>query len=92
MELSEEVYETLLNLRETEFCVPWVEPIFFQGHPCFQEYCDMQKAYERLCSRLGITEEDPDAEEMIDHLLKHGKLLAMEMFQYGRLYQKLQSE
>jgi len=92
MRISEQVYETLLNLREAEHCVPWVAPIFFQGHPCFQAYCEMEKAYERLRIRLGVEEEDQDAEEMIDHLLLHGRLLAMEMFHYGRVYQKMQAE
>lgn len=92
MELSEQVYETLLILREAEYCLPWVEPIFIPGHPCFEAYSDMHKAYARLRTRLDAVDEDPDAEEMINQLLKHGKLIAMEMFRYGILYQKMQEE
>lgn len=52
----------------------------------------MQRAYERLRNRLGVPEEDPDAEEIIDCLLEHGRLLALEMFHYGMLYQRMQAE
>ena len=92
MDIGEQIYETLLNVREAECGIPWVEPIFVSGNPCFEVFCDMHRAYARLRERLGVGDEDPDAEEMIDKLLKHGKLLAMEMFRYGRMYQKVQSE
>ena len=85
-------YETLLNTLEAEYCLPWVEPIFVPGHPCFESYCAMQSAYGRLRDRLGAADEIEEAEEMIDLLLKHGKLLSLEMFRYGMLYQKMQAE
>lgn len=92
MDMAERVYETLLCVLEKQYYVPWAEPVFVPGNPCFESYCDMHKAYERLLRRLGAVDEDPDAEEMIDCLLEHGRLLAMEMFRCGMIYQKMQKE
>ena len=85
-------YETLLNTLESECSIPWVEPIFVPRHPCFENYRDMSNAYERLRLRSGVTDEILEVEEMIDHLLEHGRLLAMEMFRCGMRYQKMQDE
>lgn len=90
MHIEEQVYETLLNTLLKEYRLSWVEPIFVPGHPCFETYRDMHIAYERLRERLGENNEILEAEEMIDHLLEHGKLLALEMFRYGMRYQKMQ--
>lgn len=92
MHIEEQVYETLLNTLPKEYSLSWVEPIFVQGHPCFETYRDMHIAYERLRERLGENDEIPEAEEMIDQLLEHGKLLAFAMFRYGICYQKMQDE
>ena len=74
-----------------EYALPWVEPVFVPGHPCYEKYCTMQRAYDRLLKRLGKTEEDQDAEDMINALLEHGKIIALAMFRYGREYQKMQN-
>lgn len=88
MDIEEQVYATLLKSLETESELPWVTPVFVPGHPCFDAYCEMQAVYDRLRQRLDIAEEDADVEEMISCLLKHGKILAMEMFRYGRIHQQ----
>ena len=90
MNIEERVYETLLNAVEDEYRLPWVTPVFVPGHPCFDAYCDMQAAYDRLQQMLNITEEDAAVEEIINSLLMHGKILALEMFRYGRIYQQTQ--
>ena len=87
MDIAERVYETLLRNLEPEYCVSWVEPIFIPGHSCYEDYCDMNRAYEQLRIRIGAGDEDADAEEIINCLLKHGKSVALEMFRYGMLYQ-----
>ena len=92
MDMAEQIYETLNSTLKPEHCVPWVQPVFIPGHPCFETYCDMHKAYERLRIRLKETEEDTDVEEIINNLLAHEKMLAMEMFYYGMRYQKMQDE
>lgn len=91
MDIVEQVYETLQNTLAEDYCIPWVTPIFIPGHPCFEAYSNMHEAYARLRIRLGVTDEDADAEEMIDHLLEYGKLLAVEMFRYGMCYQQMQN-
>ena len=92
MDIAEWVYETLLNTLESEYCIPWVEPIFIPGHPCYEAYCDTHRAYEQLRMRLGVADEDADVEKIIDSLLEHGKILALEMFRYGMQYQKMQDK
>ena len=88
MDIEEQVYATLLKSLEEESELSWVTPIFVPGHPCFDAYCNMQAAYDRMRQRLGITDEDEDVERIIDSLLHHGKLLTLEMFRYGRIYQQ----
>lgn len=92
MEIGEQVYETLLNAVEEEYRLPWVTPVFVPGHPCFDAYCDLQVAYDRLRQRLDVQDENADVEAIIDCLLKHGKILALEMFRYGMLYQIRQNK
>ena len=92
MNIEEQVYATLLKSLETESELPWVTPVFVPGHPCFDVYCEMQAAYDRLRQRLGVEEEDADVEEIISCLLKQEEILAMEMFRYGRRYQQKQND
>ena len=86
--IAEQVYESLLGLLIEDCRLPWVENIFVPGHPCHEEYTNMRQAYDRLLTRLGETDEDPDAEEMINALLEYGKSIALEMFRCGREYQQ----
>ena len=88
MDIEEQVYGTLLKALEEESELSWVTPVFVPGHPCYETYCQMLAAYDRLRQRLGREEPDADAEAMIDCLLNHGKLLALEMFRCGRRYQQ----
>lgn len=87
--MGEQVYEMLLNTWQEKGDLSWVEPIFVPGNPCFSAYCDMLTAYEHLRTRLGTEEEDPDAEKMIHALLDYGKILALEMFRYGVIWEKM---
>ena len=86
MDISEQVYATLLKSLEEDSELSWVTPVFVPGHPCFDAYCKMQAAYDKLRQRLNVTDEDDDVEEIIRCLLLHGKILAMEMFRYGYDY------
>ena len=87
-DIAETVYESLLGQLIPEFQLPWVENIFVPGHSCYEEYSRMWCAYEHLRDRLGVVDEDKDAEIMIQSLLSYGEIIAMEMFRYGREYQK----
>lgn len=83
--IAQAVFDRLMDLFSDENLLREVEPIFVPGHPCYEEYVRMRDAYGRICRRLG-SEEDPDCEIMIDALLRHGNLLALEMFRYGAKY------
>ena len=91
-DIAKTVYDSLLGHLIPGYALPWVETIFVPEHPCYEEYCKMHRAYERLLTRIGETDEDRDAEVMIDALLQHGKIAALEMFHYGRKYQKMLDE
>ncbi len=90
-QISEVVYEALLDDLIPEYALDWVNPIFVPGHPCYEEYSRMLAAYERAEDRLGAVLEDRDLDIMVDALLSHGRYLALEMFRLGVQYQKMQS-
>ena len=89
--IEEQVYETLTGNLIPAYRVPCVENIFVSGHPCFEAYSDMCKAYERLLARLDIQDEDGDVKIIVDSLLEYGKIIALEMFRYGKTYKKCKS-
>ena len=89
--VAELVYFKLLDQLTDPERVPWVEAIYVPGHPCCEGYEEMLEAYSRLRERLGVNDEDPDCEIMINGLLRHGGALAMEMFRYGVEYGKRQT-
>lgn len=89
MSIELQVYHALLGDLLPEYMPEWVEEIFVPGNPCHEEYSRMLEAYQRVCTRLGSGEEDADLEIMVDSLLAHGKLLALEMFRCGVLYGKM---
>lgn len=88
-DIAETVYDSLHGFLLPSCQLSWAEPIFVPGHPCHNAYEQMLAAYNRLCLRLNTTGEDPDAEKMIDSLLKYSKLLSLEMFRCGRTFQKM---
>lgn len=88
VQIREQVYDTMMGQLVPEYGLSWVEDIFVPGHPCYEEYCKMRDAYDRLCQRLGDREEDPDAEIMVDALLQYARIAALKMFDYGRLYER----
>ena len=87
-DIAETVYDTLHDLLIPACQPEWVTPVFIPGHPCHDAYEEMLVAYARLRFRLGTDYEDPDAEVMIDSLLKYSKIIALEMFRCGRAFQK----
>ncbi len=65
MSQFEDIYETMLGLRILQACVPGVENAFAEGTLCDRAYEDMRRAYERLCMRLGVTDNDKDLDDMV---------------------------
>lgn len=89
---AEAVYDSLIGNLIPEYALDWVEEIFVPGHPCYETYSRMLEAYQRVCTRLGNGEEDYDLEEMVNALLEHGRILALEMFRYGCTYREKAAE
>lgn len=90
MKLEEQVYYSLTGNLMPENSLDWVENVCVPGQPCYEKYRKMLQAYERLCQRLGVCNEDRDVEIIINALLGRGRILAQKMFEYGRKYQKMQ--
>jgi hypothetical protein len=78
MNISELVYESLIG--ELVDPIKDVPNAFEPGSYCETRYRQVLEAYERLRGRLGVTDEDPDVEIIIDSLLEIQRKLCMEMF------------
>ena len=78
MNISELVYESLIG--ELVDPIKDVPNAFEPGGYCETRYRQVLEAYERLRGRLGVAEEDPDVEIIIDSLLDIQRKLCMEMF------------
>jgi hypothetical protein len=78
MNISELVYESLIG--ELIDPIKDVPNAFEPGSYCETRYRQVLEAYERLRGRLGVTDEDPDVEIIIDSLLEIQRKLCMEMF------------
>lgn len=86
--IENHVLESLTGVLLPEYRLPWVENIFVPGHPCYEAYRNMHAAYSRLRIRMNVEDEDPDAELMINALLDYCDIIALKMFEYGRLYEQ----
>ncbi len=64
----EAFYLSLLGELAPEAAVPGVENAFAPGSLCGREYRRMREAYERLCTRLAVQDEDEDLNTLIDAL------------------------
>lgn len=86
--IENHVLESLTGVLLPEYSLPWVENIFVPGHPCYEAYHNMHVAYDRLKEKLDVVDEDPDAEIMINSLLDYCDIIALKMFEYGRIYEQ----
>ena len=82
-EQIEEIYDTLFGVMEKGAGVPEVENAFQNGMICEQWYREMGEAYQRLCDRLGMEDEDEDLEMIVRSLLAIARELGLQMFEYG---------
>ena len=79
----DDIYYTLIGTMQEQFRVPGVENLFAEGGECMNCYSDMHAAYERLCERLGVIDEDEDVEDIINSLMRIERIVSMKMFEYG---------
>ncbi len=82
-ELRERIYYSLLGQYVKRYELPEVENLFAPDGECAKLYGQMLDAYERLCKRLGVVDEDADVEVIISNLLAIQKKLCLKMFDYG---------
>ncbi len=64
----QKIYDTMRGLLEEWARVPWVDNAFEEGSRCACAYEDMRSAYERLCERLGVCDEDQDLDIIVDSM------------------------
>lgn len=62
----EDIYETLIGLREPEAAVPGVESIAVKGTRYSEAWQELMDARIRLAERFGIDFEDADLERIMD--------------------------
>ena len=84
--LKELVYYTLSGQLTTWTPLPFVENAFADGQFCTNHYYSMLDAYQRLCARLGITDEDADVEIIIHSLMSIENYLCNRMYDYGAYF------
>ena len=62
----EDIYETLIGLREPEAAAPGVECIALEGTPYANAWQELMDARMRLAKRFGIEFEDEDLERIME--------------------------
>ncbi len=86
MKFEEYVYESLQGTLVNPH--PEVKNLFKEGMPCDQWYSDMLDAYQRLCVRLGVSNEDDDVEIIVNSLLNIQREMAFHMYYYGAKFKE----
>lgn len=88
-DIAETVYDSLHGFLLPACSLPWVEMVFQPGHPSHDNYEQMLHLKEQIATRPGNCEEDRELEAMIDCALAYSKAIALEMFHYGQIFQKM---
>ena len=76
-------YETLACHLSEGHRMPGVENAFASGTYCIERYGEALSAYERLCDRLGVVDEDRDVETIFNAFFDIQEYLCCKMYQYG---------
>ena len=77
------VYQTLTGQLLPAHQIPHIENAFVPNSKCFVLYQRIYNAKLRLCQRLGVTDDDPDIEEIATAYEDIMELLCAKMFVYG---------
>lgn len=85
-DLWEQVYESLTCHVLEPWRMPGVENAFADGAKCMVLYGKMRDAYDRLCDRLGVVDEDEDVECIIRCYMDMERELCRLMFGYGQQF------
>ena len=81
--MADRVYDTLKGQGSRDEWVPEVENLFSPGSECESNYFRMLDAYERLCTRLGVVDEDADVEIIINCFLNMEHRISHAMYECG---------
>jgi len=84
--LWEQVYTSLTCHISASCRMPGVENAFADDAYCIQLYGQMRDAYDRLCHRLGVVDEDEDVECIIRCFMDMERELCRLMFGYGQKF------
>lgn len=79
----DDVYDALRGIRIQAERVDGVENLFIPGSKCDRLYTRMLDAYDRLLTRLGAVDEDPDVEIIISSLMGIEGEISRKMYFYG---------
>ena len=79
----EEVYETLVGLRDKMARVPGVEDISAEGTPFAKAYQNLWDSRISLGKRFGVDFEDQDLERIMHAVQEIEKEIARHMYHYG---------
>ena len=82
-QLKDRIYDTLNGANMMGDYVEGVENLFAPGEDCEVLYSRVMDAYERLCRRLGVQEEDEDVEIIIGCMMDIERRLSCAMYDYG---------
>lgn len=85
--LVEQVYYSAIGMAVEESRVPSVIDQYGPQGKCHGLYNQMRDAYERVCARLGVDEEDSDLDQIVDLMEDISKEVAFEMFRCGAMFQ-----
>lgn len=84
--MLERVYDSMARHLQDADRVPGVEDAFAPGTYCMERYIQMKDAYDRLCVRLGVVDEDSDVETIINCMMDIEQELCFRMYRYGAMY------
>ena len=86
VEIWEQVYEALTCHVAEPWQMPGVSNAFADDADCMEQYRKMRDAYDRLCDRLGVVDEDRDVETIIQCYMRIQRELCRLMFLYGQQF------
>lgn len=86
------VYNTRKGLYRPNCGVLGVNNAFAENSTCAMLYSQAFDAYQRLCDRLGVIDEDKDVQIIFDAFSDICKIMALEMYHYGEIFSQLTSE
>ena len=81
-------YETMVCHPVEGYRMPGVEDAFTEGSFCMERYREAMEAYERLCERLGVADEDADVEIMRNAFDDIQQELCCRTYRYGAIFGK----